>query len=266
MPPKRQPRSRPRLPLSLSSQELHPLRPNFFVLLPQLERDSDNHFDGDRLIVQIYRLILPLFQRIQCCLVQQRGSRDDLHVDNISLFIEDCVDLHQTLNACLLREKRIRRAYLRYRFRGFDTPAYADRRVRSSRWKKRLGSRIQHTPDHSADHSAHLPSRHSAGHSPRNSVERIWFDGSFSNLGDFLRDDRRREELSTAHKHATHRRCFDRRARCRRWRWWRRWWGHEQHRSVLLDVDRVRVEQPEENGRRDYDYMQHHGDRNIQGL
>src|SRR5947208_12474149 len=86
---------------------LHPFHPNLLLLLSQLEGDCHDHLDGDRLIVQIRRFILPFLQRIECGLIQEGRSGDDLHLYDVPLFIQNCVDLHLTLNVHLPREWRI---------------------------------------------------------------------------------------------------------------------------------------------------------------
>src|SRR6266567_2925065 len=220
MPPKRQPRSRPRLPLPLSSQELHPLRPSFFSLLVQLECDRHDHLDGNRLIVQICRFILPISQRIQRSQVQERGSRDHLHVNNISLFIQNCVDLHLALDACLPGDYRVHRECLHERFRRPYPPTYTHGCARFPRWwSNRPCSRIHDPTEHPAKHSTHLSAGHSTWHTACHSAETVGLQRRFLNLCDLPRNHRRCKELSATHEHMSRCLGLDHTGGCGRRRW-----------------------------------------------
>src|SRR5438270_9030217 len=146
---------------------LHPFHPNLLLLLSQLEGDRHDHLDGDRLIVQIRRFILPFLQRIECGLIQEGRSGDDLHLYDVPLFIQNCVDLHLTLNVHLPREWRIFGLYFYDYFRRSYVPtnAYGTFRLNGGRRGNRPRRGIQHSTNHSAEHSTHLPNGYTAPHS-----------------------------------------------------------------------------------------------------
>src|SRR5271167_261690 len=55
----------------------------------QLEVDEDIHLDGHRHPVQVRGLILPRSYRIQRRLVKQDRAGNNLHLDDIAVFIEN---------------------------------------------------------------------------------------------------------------------------------------------------------------------------------
>jgi hypothetical protein len=177
---------------------------NFFLLPSQFECDRHDHLDGNRLIIQIRRFILPFLQRIQCSLVQERWSGHDLHVDNIPLPIQDCVNLYLTLNVCLPRQWRIIGTHLRDRLRRPYAPAYTHRHC-FFRWWRGEGFRtgIQHSSDHTAKHSSHLPAGHSARHTTGYSAETIRLKWSFLDLRDLLGDCGWCDEFPASHERAS---------------------------------------------------------------
>ena len=59
--------------------------------------------------------------------MQKRMSRDHFHIDDISLLIQDCVNLHVALNTCLSRECRTLGARLHDRFRSPYSPTCTNR-------------------------------------------------------------------------------------------------------------------------------------------
>jgi hypothetical protein len=168
---------------------------NFFSLPSQFECDRHDHLDGNRLIIQIRRFILPFLQRIQCSLVQERRSGHDLHVDNIPLPIQDCVNLYLTLNVCLPRQWRIIGTHLRDRLRRPYAPAYTHRHC-FFRWWRGEGFRT------GIQHSSHLPAGHSARHTTGYSAETIRLKWSFLDLRDLLGDCGWCDEFPASHEHA----------------------------------------------------------------
>lgn len=68
--------------------------PHCRSLLPQHESNGHEHLDSDRLIIQVSRLVFPLFQGIQGRLVEKGRAGNDLHLDHVALRIQDGVNLH----------------------------------------------------------------------------------------------------------------------------------------------------------------------------
>jgi hypothetical protein len=77
---------------------------NLEKLFGQPEIHCDVQLHGYRLFIQICWLVLPLSYRVYCSLNQQRRSRCDFHLRDVSLFVEDCLNHHHTLRMHLFCE------------------------------------------------------------------------------------------------------------------------------------------------------------------
>ena len=175
------------------------------LLLSELKVDRHDQLHGDRSIVQIGRFILPLLQRIKCGLVQEGMSGDDLHLYDVPLLIQNCIDLHLALNMCFSREWRIFRQHLYDHFRLSHMSANTHRSFRFNRWRRGNGPRrsIQHSSNYATEHASQLP-RVTAGHSSGYSTETIVRQRWFLDLRDVFRDHRWCEEFPCIHERVVH--------------------------------------------------------------
>lgn len=80
---------------------LHPLRTNLSLLLSQRERNCHDHLDGNRLIIQISRFVLPFSQGIHRRLIEKGRAGNHFYFDHVALLIQYRVDLDLRLNARL---------------------------------------------------------------------------------------------------------------------------------------------------------------------
>ena len=86
---------------------LNPSRPNSLLLLSEPKVDRHDHLHGDRLVVQIRGFILPFLQRIECGLVQEGWSRDNFHLYDVPVFIQNCINSDLALSMGFPCEYRV---------------------------------------------------------------------------------------------------------------------------------------------------------------
>lgn len=87
--------------LDRADQHLH----GFASVMTRLvELDRHNHFDRDRLAVELRRLILPLAQSAKRSPSQQFRAGDDPHFRYVAVFVDRRVDHHGALHIRLLRD------------------------------------------------------------------------------------------------------------------------------------------------------------------